>query len=70
MATKITKRPIEPHDYDLQCDFCGYPMDLEEEPYGRDGAHYFEIENMEFLGFCSRSCAREFVEHHAELEEG
>ena len=62
MSLKITKNKIDEHDGGLQCEMCGFPMDMDE-----DDPACFEIENLEHLAFCSRRCAIDFL-HNAEYD--
>ena len=51
---KIRRVLMEQAPYsEVQCDYCGYPMDLDE-----DIPHYYEVENHEHLSFCTRTCAK------------
>ena len=61
---KITRTSLHDRGADTQCDFCGYPMDLDEE-----NRACYEIEGQEHMAFCSRTCAREYLDSYdAELD--
>lgn len=60
---KIRRVLMEQAPYsEVQCDYCGYPMDLDE-----DIPHYYEVENHEHLAFCTRTCAIDYM-HQAEYD--
>ena len=54
---KISRSKLESPSADVQCDFCGFPIDLQDP-----NPMCYEIEDLEHLAFCSRSCAVEFLQ--------
>ena len=56
---KVTKRRLNNVSEECWCEFCGWPIMYPDNCY--------EIQDMEFYGFCSKGCAYDYL-HNSDYE--